>query len=113
MSRIDGASWPSAAQCHACSLWGSVMRTMLRAFAFLLPLILIGAFASVPLAGGFWLAGGVLMIILAARGRSWTAWASAPDWPGMTHDALFARINGALSAFWGGIFAVSGLALLL
>jgi hypothetical protein len=31
----------------------------------------------------------------------------------MTHDALFARINGALSAFWGGIFAVSGLALLL
>lgn len=89
------------------------MRTMLRAIVFLLPLILVGAIASPPLAGGIWVCGGVLMIILAARSRSWTAWASAPDWPGMTHDVLFARINGALSALWGGIFAVSGLALLL
>ena len=89
------------------------MRTMLRAIVFLLPLILLGAIASPPLAGGAWLCGGALMIILAALGRGWTAWASAPDWPGMTHDALFARINAALSALWGGIFAVSGLALLL
>ena len=74
------------------------MRTMLRAIVFLLPLILVGAIASPPLAGGVWLCGGVLMIILAARGRSWSAWASALDWPGMTHDALFARINAALSS---------------
>ncbi len=86
---------------------------MLRAIVLLSPLILVGTIASPPLAGGAWLCGGLLMIILAARGRSWTAWASAPDWPGMTHDVLFARINRALSALWGGIFAVSGLALLL
>ncbi|HET7864372.1 MAG TPA: NAD(P)/FAD-dependent oxidoreductase, partial [Burkholderiaceae bacterium] len=96
-----------------CSRRGSVMRTMLRAIALLLPLILIGTFAPPHLAGGTWLCGGVLMIILVARGQSWTAWASAPDWPGMTHDALFARINAALSVLWGGIFVVSGLALLL
>jgi phytoene dehydrogenase-like protein len=86
---------------------------MLRATAFLLPLILVGALASAPLAGGAWLCGGMLMIVLAAFGRSWTAWASAPDWPGMTFDPLFVRINAALSALWGGIFAVSGLALLV
>jgi len=49
------------------------MRTMLRATVFLLPLILVGAIASPPLAGGAWLCGGVLMIILAARGLSWSA----------------------------------------
>jgi all-trans-retinol 13,14-reductase len=89
------------------------MRTMLRAVLFLLPLILVGALASPADAGAVWLCGGVLMVVLAAWNRSWTAWASAPDWPGMTHDPLFARINRALSALWGGIFAVSGLALLL
>jgi len=86
---------------------------MLRATVFLAPLILIGALASPAWAGGVWLCGGLLMIILAARGRSWTEWAAAPDWPGMTYDPLFKRINAALSALWGGIFAVSGMALLV
>jgi phytoene dehydrogenase-like protein len=85
---------------------------MLRATVFLLPLILLGAFASPPLAGGVWLCSGMLMIVLTAFGRSWTAWAAAPDWTGMTFDPLFVRINAALSALWGGIFAVSGLGLL-
>jgi all-trans-retinol 13,14-reductase len=89
------------------------MRTMLRATVSLAPLILIGALASPAWAGGVWLCGGLLMIILAARGRSWTEWAAAPDWPGMTDDPLFKRINAALSALWGGIFAVSGMALLV
>jgi all-trans-retinol 13,14-reductase len=89
------------------------MRTMLRATVFLAPLILFGTLASSAWAGAAWLFGGLLMVILAALGRSWTAWAAAPDWPGMTHDPLFKRINAALSALWGGIFAVSGMALLM
>jgi hypothetical protein len=89
------------------------MRTVLRATVFLAPLILIGALASPTWAGGVWLCGGLLMIILAAGSRSWTEWAAAPEWPGMTFDPLFKRINAALSALWGGIFAVSGIALLV
>ncbi len=58
------------------------------------------------------LGGGVLMIVLAALGRPWSAWAAAPDWQGMTFDPLFLRINTALSALWGGISVVSGIALL-
>lgn len=88
------------------------MRTMLRAVALLLPLILVGAMAP-PLAGKAWLLGGAMMLLSAAFGRGWTAWASAPDWPGMSQDALFARINRALSTLWGVVFATSGLALLL
>jgi phytoene dehydrogenase-like protein len=89
------------------------MPTLLRSTLLLLPLILVGVWSAPPWAGGAWLAGGLVMLALAACGRSWTSWASAPDWPGMTHDVLFVRINGALSALWGGIFGVSGLALLL
>jgi hypothetical protein len=89
------------------------MRTLLRSTVLLLPLILLGAFAAPPWAGSAWLLGGLLMAVLAASGRSWTSWAFAPDWPGMTHDVLFRRINGTLSVLWGCIFGVSGLALLL
>lgn len=53
------------------------------------------------------------MLAMAAGGRGWTAWSSAPDWPGMTHDALFQRINQVVSALWGGIFIASGVAVLL
>jgi phytoene dehydrogenase-like protein len=89
------------------------MQALFRATALLLPLILIGAFAPPQWAGAAMLFGGALMLGLVAKGWAWTAWASAPDWPGMTHDVLFARINGTLSACWGLIFAASGLALLL
>ena len=40
---------------------------------------------------------GLLMLVMAWRGQAWTAWASAPAWPGMTHDALFLRINRIVS----------------
>jgi hypothetical protein len=78
----------------------------------LLPLILVAALAPALWAGGAMLGGGVLMIVLAALGRPWSAWAAAPDWQGMTFDPLFLRINTALSALWGGISVVSGIALL-
>lgn len=82
------------------------MRTLLSAFVFVSPVPLVGVLASPIQAGLVWLCGGLLMVILSARGRPWTAWASAPDWPGMTDDTLFVRINQALLTLWGGVFAL-------
>lgn len=89
------------------------MITLLRAALFVLPLVLLGSFTPDTWAAGAWLAGGLLMLVMAWRGQAWTAWASAPAWPGMTHDALFLRINRTVSGLWGLVFMLSGLAILL
>ena len=44
------------------------MITLLRAALFVLPLVLLGSFAPDTWAAGAWLAGGLLMVVLALRG---------------------------------------------
>jgi len=61
------------------------------------------------------LAAGLLMAIGAAMGRPWTAVISATDWPGMTADPVFLRVNRGMSLLWAvavawiGVVASAGL----
>jgi all-trans-retinol 13,14-reductase len=97
--------------------------TQRRCEDLLLPVglaIILGAavtllFAS-PAAWGAWVAAGVpiaaglLMTLGAVIGRPWTAVISAADWPGMTTDPVFLRVNRGMSLLWAAVVAWVGVA---
>lgn len=62
---------------------------------------------------GVSLAAGVLMLLGAAIGRPWTAVISASDWPGMTADPVFLRVNRGMSLLWAAVVAWIGVATVL
>ncbi len=61
-------------------------------------------------AAGASVAAGLLMAIGAAVGRPWTAVISATDWPGMTADPVFLRVNRGMSLLWAVTVAWIGVA---
>lgn len=61
-------------------------------------------------AAGVSLAAGLLMALGAAIGRPWTAVISATDWPGMTADPVFLRVNRGISVLWAVAVAWIGVA---
>jgi len=81
---------------------------------------ILGAAAAAPvvaaqpwadwLPAGVSLAAGLLMGLGAWIGRPWTAVTSAPDWPGMTGDPVFLRVNRGMSLLWAVVVAWVGLA---
>lgn len=56
------------------------------------------------------LAAGLLMGVGAVSGRPWTAVISATDWPGMTADPIFLRVNRGMSLLWAVVVVWVGLA---
>jgi len=62
---------------------------------------------------GVSLAAGGLMLLGVMAGRPWTAVISAPDWPGMTADAVFLRVNRGMSLLWAAVVAWIGVAIAL
>ncbi|MBL8328693.1 MAG: NAD(P)/FAD-dependent oxidoreductase [Rubrivivax sp.] len=60
--------------------------------------------AAVSIAAGLWMLLGVTI------GRPWTAVISAPDWPGMTADPVFLRVNRGMSLIWALAVAWVGVA---
>jgi all-trans-retinol 13,14-reductase len=81
---------------------------------------ILGAAAAVLVTGppswGAWVAVGVsvaaglLMALGAVIGRPWTAVISAADWPGMTDDPVFLRVNRCMSLLWAAVVAWIGVA---
>lgn len=59
---------------------------------------------------GVSLAAGLLMLLGVVIGRPWTAVVSAPDWPGMTADPVFLRVNRGMSLLWATMVAWTGVA---
>lgn len=86
------------------------MRTFLRASLLFLPLIAFWQWAGAPWDAVSAIAVGLLMTVGAVLRRPWTSWVSAGDWQGMTADPLFLHINQVMSALWGGVLLVSGVA---
>jgi phytoene dehydrogenase-like protein len=84
--------------------------------------IILGVAAAVLLAGpgagpgaawvaaGVSIAGGLLMTLGAVAGRPWTAVISAADWPGMSADPVFLRVNRGMSLLWAAVVAWVGVA---
>jgi len=69
-----------------------------------LPLWLVWVPAAVSISAG------LLMIFGAVIGRPWTAVTSAADWPGMTADPVFLRVNRGMSLLWAAVVAWVGVA---
>lgn len=67
----------------------------------------IGAGALQP---GVSLAVATLMAAGAAAGRPWTAATSAPQWPGLSADPVFLRVNRGMSLIWAATVAWVGVA---
>jgi all-trans-retinol 13,14-reductase len=61
-------------------------------------------------AAGVSIAAGLLMTLGVVIGRPWTAVISAPDWPGMTADPVFLRVNRGMSLLWAAAVAWIGVA---
>jgi all-trans-retinol 13,14-reductase len=61
-------------------------------------------------AAGVSIAAGLLMTFGAVIGRPWTAVISAGDWPGMTADPVFLRVNRGMSLLWAAAVAWIGVA---
>ncbi len=61
-------------------------------------------------AAGVSLTAGLLMAFGVVIGRPWTAVISAPDWPGMTADPVFLRVNRGMSLLWAAVVAWVGVA---
>lgn len=61
-------------------------------------------------AAGVSIAAGLLMTLGAVIGRPWTAVISAADWPGMTADPVFLRVNRGMSLLWAAVVAWVGVA---
>jgi len=59
---------------------------------------------------GVSLAAGLLMAIGVVLGRPWTGVISATDWPGMTADPVFLRVNRGMSLLWAVAVAWIGVA---
>lgn len=58
---------------------------------------------------GVSLAAALLMLLGVVIGRPWTAVNSAPDWPGMTADPVFLRVNRGMSLLWAAAIASIGI----
>jgi len=81
---------------------------------------ILGAVSAVLLAGppvwlawvsaGVSIAAGLLMALGVVIGRPWTAAISATDWPGMTADTVFLRVNRGMSLLWAAAVAWIGVA---
>lgn len=81
---------------------------------------ILGVAAAVLLAGppswlawvaaGVSIAAGLLMTLGVAIGRPWTTVISAADWPGMTADPVFIRVNRGMSMLWAVVVAWIGVA---
>ena len=123
--------WEAAglAQPLAGAAAGAMMALALAAWTqrrredLLLPVglaIILGVAAAVlvadPGAGAAWVAAGVsiaaglLMTLGAVAGRPWTAVISAADWPGMSVDPVFLRVNRGMSLLWAAVVAWVGVA---
>jgi phytoene dehydrogenase-like protein len=61
-------------------------------------------------AAGVSLAAGLLMVTGVVLGRPWTGVISAADWPGMTADPVFLRVNRGMSLLWAVAVAWIGVA---
>lgn len=81
---------------------------------------ILGGAAAVLVAGphtwpawvpaGVSIAAGLLMVLGVVIGRPWTAVISAADWPGMTADPVFLRVNRGMSLLWAAVVAWIGVA---
>ena len=102
----------------ALSAWTRHRREDLLLPAGLVPILGVAAAVLVagphPWAGwvaaGVSLAAGLLMLVGVVIGRPWTAVISAPDWPGMTADPVFLRVNRGMSLLWAAVVAWIGVA---
>lgn len=102
----------------ALSTWTRHRREDLLLPAGLVPILGVAAAVLVagpdPWAGwvaaGVSLAAGLLMLVGVVIGRPWTAVSSAPDWPGMTADPVFPRVNRGMSLLWAAVVAWMGVA---
>jgi all-trans-retinol 13,14-reductase len=86
------------------------MRTFVLASLLFAPLVVFWRFAPPPWDAVSALGAGALMLLGVAAKRPWSAWVSAGDWPGMTADPLFLRVNQFISGLWGGVLVISGAA---
>jgi all-trans-retinol 13,14-reductase len=65
---------------------------------------------SAWVAAGVSIAAGLLMLLGVALRRPWTAVISAADWPGLTADPVFLRVNRGMSLLWATVVAWVGVA---